>query len=98
MSVTQLSNTADFINRLKKERIPRKDKMILFDVKSLYTNVLLDETLNIILRKIYDEGKIETNIPRNLMKELLLLRTKHVQFTFSGDIYIQLDGVAMGSP
>ena len=32
------------------------------------------------------------------MKELLLLCTKHVHFTFNGDIYIQLDGVAMGSP
>lgn len=32
------------------------------------------------------------------MKELLLLWTRHVHFTFSGDIYIQLDEVAMGSP
>ena len=32
------------------------------------------------------------------MKELLLLCTKHVHFTFNGDIYIQLDGVTMGSP
>ena len=72
--------------------------MISFDVKSLFTNVPLDETISIVLRKIYDEGKIETNIPRNVMKELLLLCTKHVHFTFNGDIYIQLDGVAMGSP
>ena len=42
--------------------------------------------------------KTETNIPRNVIKELLLLCTKHVHFTFSWDIYIQLDGVAMGSP
>ena len=32
------------------------------------------------------------------MKEFLLLCTKHVNFTFHGHIYIQLDGVAMGSP
>ena len=58
---------------------------------SLFANVLLDETISITLRNIYDEGKIETNIPRNVMKELLLLCTKHVHFTFNGDIYIQLD-------
>ena len=45
-------NTADFINRLKNERIPRKYKMITFDVKSLFTNVPLDATISIILRKI----------------------------------------------
>ena len=32
------------------------------------------------------------------MAELLLLRTKHVHFTFNGDIYILLDDVVMGSP
>ena len=32
------------------------------------------------------------------MKELLFLCTKNVHFTFNNQIYIQLDGVAMGSP
>ena len=32
------------------------------------------------------------------MKELLLPCTKQVHFKFNGDIYIQLDSVAMGSP
>ena len=32
------------------------------------------------------------------MKELLFLCTKHVHFTYNGEIYIQVDGVAMGSP
>ena len=31
------------------------------------------------------------------MKELLLLCTKNAHFTFNGQIYIQVDGVAMGS-
>ena len=93
-----ISNTPDFINRLKKERIPRKYEMMPFNVKSLFTSVPVDESISIIIRKIYDEGKIKKNIPRNVMKELLLLSTKHVHFTFNEDIYIQLDGVAMGSP
>ena len=32
------------------------------------------------------------------MKELLHLCTKNVHFIFNGEIYIQIDGVAMGSP
>ena len=62
--------------------------MISFGVKNVFTIVSLDETISIVLRKIYDEGKIETNIPRNLMKELLLLCTKHVHFTFNADTFI----------
>ena len=43
--------------------------MVSFDVKSLFASVQPDETISIILRKIYDEGKIETNIPRKALKE-----------------------------
>ena len=64
----------------------------------MFTNVPLEETIDIILNKIYDEKKIETNIPRNIMKDLLYLCTKHVHFNYGGKIYIQIDGVAMGSP
>ena len=32
------------------------------------------------------------------MKDLLLLCTKNVHFSFNNDIYTQTDGVAMGSP
>ena len=60
------------------ERILRNGKMILFDVKSLFTKVHLDETIAVILRKICDEIKIEKYIPRKVMKELLLLCTKYV--------------------
>ena len=72
--------------------------MISFDVKSLFTNVPLEETIDIILNKIYDQKKIETNISQNVMKYLLYLCTKHVRFTYDGKTYIQIDGVAMGSP
>ena len=51
-----------------------------------------------MLNKIYDEKKIERNIPRNIMKDLLYLCTKHVDFSYGGKIYIQIDGVATGSP
>ena len=66
-------------------------------LKSLFTNVPLKETIDIILNKIYHEKKNETNIPRN-MKDLLYLCMKHDHFTYGGKIYIQIDGVAMGSP
>ena len=70
-------NTQDFINCLKQERIPRNYEIISFDIKILFTKFPLDETIDIILRKIFDEGKIETNIPRKAIQELLLLCMKH---------------------
>ena len=69
-----------------------------FDVTSIFTNVPLDETIEIILRRVYIDQEINTDIPKKEMKELLLLCTKSVHFIFNGKIYIQIDGVAIGSP
>ena len=35
---------------------------------------------------------------KNEMKKLLARCTKNVHFIFNNDIYIQIDGVVMGSP
>ena len=46
-------NTNDFIQKIKSEKIPEWFKIISFDVKSLFTNMPLDRTIEIILSKIY---------------------------------------------
>ena len=71
--------------------------MVSFDVASLFTNVPLEETIEIILKRIYINKEITTDIPKQEMKELLILFTKNVHFTFNNETYIQVDGVAMGS-
>ena len=41
-------NTRAFVNQVKGQRIPDGYKMISFDVKNLFTNIPLNETINII--------------------------------------------------
>ena len=72
--------------------------MVSFDVVGLFTNVPLDHTIKIILKRIYDDNEIKTDIPRTEMKLLLEMCTKNVHFTFNDQLYTQIDGVAMGSP
>ena len=71
--------------------------MISFDISSLLTVVPLDYTIDLVLKRIYDDKDIQTNISRTEMKKLLLLCTKKVQFSFQNEIYVQRDDVAMGS-
>ena len=89
-------NIEAFVNQVKGQRIPEGYKMI-FDIKSLFTNVPLKEAID-ILTKVYDENKIDTKIPKSVLKELLYLCMKHVCFKFNNEIYIQCDVVAMVSP
>ena len=59
-----------------------------FDVASLFTNVPLEETIEIILKSIYVNKGKTNDIPKQEMKELLILCTKNVQLTFNNETYI----------
>ena len=93
-----VKSTSDFITHIKGQNVPNNFKLISFDVTSLFTNVPLDFTIDVILKRIYDENEVNTNIPKQQMRDLLLLCTKNVHFSYNGDISTQADGVAMGSP
>ena len=79
-------STDDLIQKMKSERIPEGFTMISFDVKNLFTNVLLHRSIEIILLKVYQEKKIKTSIPKNILRELLYLCTKEVRFMFNDEI------------
>ena len=93
-----VDNSKHFVEQIKNKQVQEGYEMISFDVISLFTNVPLDITIDMILKKVYDEKLINTSIKREDMKSLLLLCTKSVPFTFNDDMYIQIQGVAMGSP
>ena len=71
--------------------------MISFDVESLFTNVPLHETINIILDQIYTNNAINMSIPESDMRTLWPLCTDNSYFTIGDEICAQIDGVAMGS-
>ena len=72
--------------------------MVSFDVESLFTNIPLDETINICLDRLYTRKKKVRGLLKRHFKELLTLATKSSCFLFNGVYYSQVDGVAMGSP
>ena len=64
------------------------------DVDSLFTNIPLEETINICTNY---EDVIE-GINKSEFKNLLSLATQESYFIFNDVLYKQKDGVAMGSP
>ena len=93
-----VSSTKEFITKIKDVVPPDGYQMISFDVVSLFTNVPLDKTIDIIIKKVYKEKRIKTKIKAGKLRELLYLCTKEGHFTFNDETYVQTDGVMMGSP
>ena len=73
-------------------------QMVSFDATSLFTKVPLDQTIQLVLKRIYEKHEVSTNITKQEMKEMLILFTKNVHLTFNEEVYKKTDGVAMGSP
>ena len=68
------------------------------DVDSLFTNIPLEETINICINLIYDNVDVIEGINKFQFKNLLSLATQESYFLFNDVLYKQKDGVAMGSP
>ena len=60
--------------------------MMPFDVKTLFTRMLLNKTIEIILERLYDWKEINTDIPKTIVKDMLILCTEDVHFLFEDDI------------
>ncbi|XP_076047455.1 uncharacterized protein LOC143028992 [Oratosquilla oratoria] len=92
-----LSSATDFIDILKSQE--SFNHIASMDVTSLFTHVPIQETINIIIQKVYYSQRASLNIPENTLRQLLLACTKEVPFySHRGDLCQQIDGVAMGSP
>ena len=50
---------------IKHQKVPDGHKIVSFDVVSLFTNVPLDTTIKIILKRIYNNNEINTSITNN---------------------------------
>ena len=72
--------------------------MASLDVESLFTNIPLDETINIVTQKVFATQSKVNGLSRTDFRRLLTLSTKGTVFYFNGRYYRQKDGVAMGSP
>ena len=72
--------------------------MASFDVDSLFTNIPLDETIEICVKKLFGRKHKFKGFNRSGFRSLLQFAVKDNLILFNGKFYIQVDGVAMGSP
>ncbi|XP_068229086.1 uncharacterized protein [Palaemon carinicauda] len=93
-----VASSAEFLERIKDVR--GEGVIASMDVESLFTNVPVDETIDLIADRVYrDETTPELNIPEQALQILLAICTKKAPFTtHRGHTYLQKDGVTMGSP
>ncbi|XP_076069838.1 uncharacterized protein LOC143041708 [Oratosquilla oratoria] len=92
-----VSSVTEFIDLLR--TAPSCQNIASLDVESLFTNVPVDETIDIILNRVYRSNRLIIDIPEDVIKSMLETCTKEAPFlSHRGELFRQVDGVAMGSP
>ena len=93
-----LKSTDEFLDILKVRE--RRGILASLDVQSLFTNVPVDETIDIILNYVFEHETLPPpSVPKEILRRMLSICTKESPFRCpEGKLYRQTDGVAMGSP
>ena len=89
-------DTFSFTSQIKNTNLSKKF-IVSYDVTSLFTNIPLQETIDIAINLIFNHNP-NLNITKIELKKLFLFATSQTHFIFKGKFCNQIDGVAMGSP
>ena len=89
-----LSSTNHFIKKLKQVKVQSHQILVSFNVVSLFTNVPIEETTQIIANYLFDKDNL--NNEKHAFIKLIKLVTQGM-FLYNGELFKQIDGVAMGS-
>ena len=92
------NSTDIFLENLKSFTLTPNMKVVSFDVVSLYTNIPLLETINIIADVLYSVNSVKVPpFPKKSFIKLLIIASQGI-FMYRDKVYKHTDGVAMGSP
>ena len=90
------SDTFTFVHEVN--NLPMFGKFLIsFDVESLFTNIPLEECIDLVVKYI-SEGNPDLKLTPSALKCLFSFATAETTFFFKGSFYGQIDGVVMGSP
>ena len=93
-----VKNSIDFAKELNAFKFAEPVFLASFDVASLFTNIPLNETIDICIEECERLKIVPFGLTRKEFKSLLEISVKESIFIFGDQLFKQHDGVAMGSP
>ena len=80
------------------QRFDSKLAMVSFDIESFFTNIPLQETINLCVENLFEDRTHVDHLSKDSFPDLLTTTMSESLILFDQKLYKQHDGVAMGSP
>ena len=84
----------DLLRKLPPKGLDEED--VSYDVEALFTSIPIDETIDFIIKEIYEKEVIKPLCKRLIFKRLLKRLTSGCTFSANGSLIRQLDGCPIG--
>ena len=99
-TIHTIKNSWQLIDKIKDIKIESDECFVSFDITSLFTNVPVSESLQLIQKLLIDDTTLpeRTTLTVEEITEATKLCIDSTYFTFKGCLYQQTAGLAMGSP
>ena len=93
-------NSEDFVNKIAELEVPPGQKLVSYDVSSLFTSIPINEAIPVVRAKLESDQSLPDRCPLDISQLSVLLEMclSSTYFTFQGEFYKQKKGAAMGSP
>ena len=92
-----LKDSFEFVSMI--DKLDHNSFMCSFDIDFLFTNVPLEEKINIMMIKnVFGRKRKINGLSKSDLRDLLKLTAMGIVFYFNGNYYKQLEDVAMVSP
>ena len=96
-NIYTINDTFKFVNEIN-NTLNNNFYMASFDITSLYTNVPINESIDIIMNKVFTNNNTFYKFNKNQFKKFLELSLLDTYFIFNNNLYKQTNGLAMGQP
>ena len=86
-----VTSTKISLKKIKNVKVSDSHQLLSFDVKSLFPNVPLEKSIDIILKRICENKETNTSISIKDIKNMLVLCRRRVDLSMNGEIYLQME-------
>ena len=86
-SVKDSFDAANRINGKPQHLFENDYQYISFDAESLFTNILIKGTVDLILKRIYKDKFVSTDLKKRTLKKLILDTCTKTVFSFNNKLY-----------
>ena len=95
-----VANSKTFVREIAEIEVAADEEMVSFDVKSLYTSLPINRTIEVVRLKLEQDDTLGERSPLSVDEVVMLLEIclTSTYFSFQEKYYRLTDGVAMGSP